>query len=137
MIHSGSFIGFGATLGEPKASHQHDDFVDVATTTFTIPSPSNQSNHPHVNLQPISQQRESRRRRATRVDHRSQPSLSHYGTAYNMDVPPPAYSDVGISETTSGRHYQAGESEDEDEGEDEESLGNEDDVAEPQERTRR
>ncbi|KAG8808055.1 hypothetical protein FRC18_005243 [Serendipita sp. 400] len=136
-VHSGSFIGFGATLGEPKYSHQHDGFVDVATTPSTIPSPSNQSSHPHVNLQPIPQQRESRRRRATRVDHRPQPSLSNYGTAFNMDVPPPAYSDVGTSETMSGRHYQVGESEDEDEDEDEENLGSEDDVAEAQERTRR
>ncbi|KAG8801081.1 hypothetical protein FRC18_007886 [Serendipita sp. 400] len=139
MVHSESFIGFGATLGEPKYSHQHDGFVDVATTPSTIPSPSNQSNHPHVNLQPIPQQRGSRRRRANRVDHRPQPSLSNYGTAFNMDVPPPAYSDVDTSETTIGRHYQVGESEDEDEDEDEdeENLGSEDDVAEAQERTRR
>ncbi|KAG8845233.1 hypothetical protein FRB91_001951 [Serendipita sp. 411] len=124
---SGSFIGFGVSLSEPKSSYQPNGFTNVAAPPSTIPSPPNPNNHLYENLQPIPQQRENYRRRSTRHDHRPQPSLSSYVTAYNMDAPPPAYSDVSnIFERTGGRQYQ----------ENEENLSEEDDVGEAPERIR-
>ncbi|KAG8772247.1 hypothetical protein FRC15_002875, partial [Serendipita sp. 397] len=88
-VRSGSFIGFGISLSEPKSSYQPNGFTNVAAPPSTIPSPPNPNNHLYENLQPIPQQRENHRRRSTRHDHRPQPSLSSYVTAYNMDAPPP------------------------------------------------
>ncbi|KAG8805762.1 hypothetical protein FRC18_006497, partial [Serendipita sp. 400] len=112
-VHSESFIGFDMSLGGSKYPNQSEGFTNAAGTPFVIPSPPNHDGSPHQNAQPTSQRRGSRRRRATRRDHRPQPSLSNYGTAYNMDVPPPAYSDVNeTAETTDGHGRGNGETDD-------------------------
>ncbi|KAG9052725.1 hypothetical protein FS842_009339 [Serendipita sp. 407] len=107
-------MGFLSMQEAKYADHPNGPDMRTSTSSSSFTSPTQAATSPRERLLlSIPLQAESQQHGPRTRDHRRRTSGSNFPMSPNMDVPPPAYSDVNDTVETANEHHHESESEDE------------------------